>query len=248
MIAAGIIPGGMEMMDRPAIHAAEDFVACRLSARCRGAADRRARRAAGRSRSSGRAGRGDRRRQPRGARSASSQQRGGAAAVLGRPQGGVPGGRPHLARLLLHGRHHPAPPPARGAGAHDATLSEQLRAGRRQRVPRRRRQSAPADPLRCQQAGRARAGRGVRRRHPAALRRGRRRADRRARGRRREARPDGKMFTETDLDQQSASNAPSTPKACSTPARCSRQLHRCAELGRMHVHRGELAFPDLPRF
>ncbi|HAO3126362.1 TPA: FAD-binding oxidoreductase, partial [Escherichia coli] len=26
IIAAGIIPGGMEMMDRPAIHAAEDFV------------------------------------------------------------------------------------------------------------------------------------------------------------------------------------------------------------------------------
>ena len=26
MIAAGIIPGGMEMMDRPAIHAAEAFV------------------------------------------------------------------------------------------------------------------------------------------------------------------------------------------------------------------------------
>jgi len=25
-------------------------------------------------------------------------------------------------------------------------------------------------------------------------------------------------------------------------------LHRCAELGRMHVHRGQLAFPDIPRF
>ena len=37
-----------------------------------------------------------------------STLRGGAAAVLGRPQGGVPGGRPHLAGLLLHGRHHPA--------------------------------------------------------------------------------------------------------------------------------------------
>ena len=32
----------------------------------------------------------------------------GAAVVLGRPQGGLPGGRPHLAGLLLHGRHHPA--------------------------------------------------------------------------------------------------------------------------------------------
>jgi glycolate oxidase len=26
------------------------------------------------------------------------------------------------------------------------------------------------------------------------------------------------------------------------------QLHRCAELGRMHVHAGEVPFPDLPRF
>jgi glycolate oxidase len=26
------------------------------------------------------------------------------------------------------------------------------------------------------------------------------------------------------------------------------QLHRCAELGRMHIHRGQLPFPDLPRF
>ena len=25
-------------------------------------------------------------------------------------------------------------------------------------------------------------------------------------------------------------------------------LHRCAEMGRMHVHRGELPFADLPRF
>jgi len=25
-------------------------------------------------------------------------------------------------------------------------------------------------------------------------------------------------------------------------------LHRCAEMGRMHVHRGALPHPDLPRF
>jgi len=25
-------------------------------------------------------------------------------------------------------------------------------------------------------------------------------------------------------------------------------LHRCAEYGRMHVHRGQLKFPDLERF
>jgi glycolate oxidase len=25
-------------------------------------------------------------------------------------------------------------------------------------------------------------------------------------------------------------------------------LHRCAELGRLHVHAGRLPFPDIPRF
>jgi glycolate oxidase len=25
-------------------------------------------------------------------------------------------------------------------------------------------------------------------------------------------------------------------------------LHRCAELGKMHVHKGQLPFPDIPRF
>jgi len=25
-------------------------------------------------------------------------------------------------------------------------------------------------------------------------------------------------------------------------------LHRCAELGRLHVHAGRLPFPNLPRF
>jgi glycolate oxidase len=25
-------------------------------------------------------------------------------------------------------------------------------------------------------------------------------------------------------------------------------LHRCAELGRLHVHAGKLPFPDIPRF
>jgi glycolate oxidase len=25
-------------------------------------------------------------------------------------------------------------------------------------------------------------------------------------------------------------------------------LHRCAELGRLHVHKGQLPFPEIPRF
>ncbi len=137
----------------------------RLSARCRGAADRRARRAAGRSRSPDREGRGDRPRQPR-ALGPGEPGRGRAARLLVRAQGGLSGGRADLARLLLHGRHDPARPPRRGAGAHRRAV-DAIRAAGRQRVPRRRRQSAPAHSLRRQPARRDRAGRGIRRRHPA---------------------------------------------------------------------------------
>ena len=32
------------------------------------------------------------------------------------------------------------------------------------------------------------------------------------------------------------------------PGKVFPTLHRCAELGKLHVHRGEIPFPDLPRF
>ncbi len=93
---------------------------CRLSARCRGAADRRTRRPRGGSRSSDRARRENRQanamRRP--CRVSDFGRR--AAAVLGRAQGGVPGGRAHLAGLLLHGRHHPARAAAGSAGGDEA--------------------------------------------------------------------------------------------------------------------------------
>ena len=95
----------------------------RLSARRRGAADRRARRSAGRGRSPDRARRGDRARLPR-RHLQGLDLRGGAAAVLGRPQGRVPGGRAHLARLLLHGRHHPARASCRRCSQRMRELSE----------------------------------------------------------------------------------------------------------------------------
>ena len=63
---------------------------------------------AGRGRSSDRARRDDRARSCNAVTLQSLDLRGRAAAVLGRPQGGVSRGRPHLAGLLLHGRHHPA--------------------------------------------------------------------------------------------------------------------------------------------
>ena len=68
---------------------------------------------------------------------------------------GVRRHRPHL-RLLLHGRHHPARQAGRGAGRHLAHL-RQARAEGRQHLPRRRRQPASADPLRCQRCGAGRA-------------------------------------------------------------------------------------------
>ena len=107
IIGAGIIPGGMEMMDRPAIHAVEDFVHAGYPLDVEALLIVEARRAAGRGRPSGRARRGHRQGVPR-RDLPRLQLRRGAAPVLGRAQGGVPGGRPHLARLLLHGRHDPA--------------------------------------------------------------------------------------------------------------------------------------------
>ena len=56
------------------------------------------------------------------------------------------------------------------------------------------------------------------------------------------------MFPRSISTRSSASNAPSTPRACSIPARSFPMLHSCAELGRMHISGGKLPFPDIPRF
>jgi glycolate oxidase len=37
-------------------------------------------------------------------------------------------------------------------------------------------------------------------------------------------------------------------KSLLNPGKVFPTLHRCAELGRLHVHHGKLPFPDLPRF
>ena len=66
-----------------------------------------------------------------------------ARAVLEGPQGGVRGRGPDQPRLLRPGRRHPAHAAARGARAIDE-LSAEARAARGQRLPRRRRQPAPA--------------------------------------------------------------------------------------------------------
>lgn len=56
------------------------------------------------------------------------------------------------------------------------------------------------------------------------------------------------MFSETDLRQQQRVKCAFDPELLLNPGKVFPRLHRCAELGRMHVHRGALPFPDLPRF
>jgi FAD/FMN-containing dehydrogenase len=148
VIAAGIIPGGMEMMDRPAIHAAEDFAHCgyprdaealliieldgpqvevdhlidRVKARLP--------------------------EKPTGRRPLKCVefQRGRAPRLLGRAQIGLSGGGAHFAGLHLHGWHHSPQGPAAGAARHGGIVP-QARPSRRQRVPRRGRQPASAHSL-----------------------------------------------------------------------------------------------------
>src|SRR3954452_10758049 len=56
------------------------------------------------------------------------------------------------------------------------------------------------------------------------------------------------QFTEIDLDQQMRVKCAFDPDHLLNPGKVFPQLRRCAELGRMHVHRGQVAFPDIPRF
>lgn len=56
------------------------------------------------------------------------------------------------------------------------------------------------------------------------------------------------MFNEIDLNQQIRVKCAFDDKHLLNPGKVFPQLHRCAELGRMHVHRGQVPFPDLPRF
>jgi glycolate oxidase len=56
------------------------------------------------------------------------------------------------------------------------------------------------------------------------------------------------MFTETDLKQQQRLKCAFDPASLMNPGKVFPQLHRCAELGRMHVHHGQTPHPQLPRF
>jgi glycolate oxidase len=56
------------------------------------------------------------------------------------------------------------------------------------------------------------------------------------------------MFNEVDLGLQQRLKCAFDPDLLLNPGKVFPILHRCAELGRMHVHAGQVAFPDLPRF
>ncbi|MDH5557884.1 MAG: FAD-binding protein [Alphaproteobacteria bacterium] len=56
------------------------------------------------------------------------------------------------------------------------------------------------------------------------------------------------MFSENDLNQQMRVKCAFDPLSLLNPGKMFPELHQCAELGRVHVHHGETRFPDIPRF
>ena len=247
VIAAGIIPGGMEMMDRPAIHAVEQFVHAgypldveallivevdgpqaevddligrveQIASACRAVTCRV---------------------------SASEEERllfwaGRKAAfpAVGRISPG----------LLLHGRHHPACQAAASARAHAGAVAA-LRPRCRQRLPCRRRQPPSAHSLRRQQAW---ASSSATEKFGADILRlcvevgGVLTGEHGVGVEKRDLMP--AMFSETDLAQQQRLKCAFDDKGLLNPGKVFPTLHRCAELGRLHVHAGRVPFPDIPRF
>ncbi|MFA7430059.1 MAG: FAD-linked oxidase C-terminal domain-containing protein, partial [Rhodospirillaceae bacterium] len=56
------------------------------------------------------------------------------------------------------------------------------------------------------------------------------------------------MFTDDDIKQQQRIKCAFDPGHLLNPGKVYPTLHRCAELGKLHVTGGRLPFPDLPRF
>ena len=56
------------------------------------------------------------------------------------------------------------------------------------------------------------------------------------------------VFTEIDLDQQQRLKCAFDPTQQLNPGKVFPTLRRCAELGRVHIHAGRTRFPELPRF
>lgn len=56
------------------------------------------------------------------------------------------------------------------------------------------------------------------------------------------------QFSEAERELFLAIKAAFDPRALLNPGKVVPSLHRCAELGAMHVHHGQTRFPELPRF
>jgi glycolate oxidase len=56
------------------------------------------------------------------------------------------------------------------------------------------------------------------------------------------------QFSPAEREQMVAVKRAFDPKELLNPGKVIPTLHRCAEYGKMHVKRGLLPFPDLPRF
>jgi glycolate oxidase len=57
----------------------------------------------------------------------------------------------------------------------------------------------------------------------------------------------GTMFGESDLNQQLRVKCAFDPNGLLNPGKVVPELHRCAELGHLHVHHGALPHPDIER-
>ena len=172
------------------------------------------------------------------------------AALVG-PQGGVSRGRPHLARLLLHRRHDPAPRAARACCAQIEALvaseyglrcANVFHAGDGNLHPlilfdANKPGEIGADRWRSATASSSCASRSAAR-SPASTAWA-------SRSCRRCACSSGAA----ELDAlPRASRRRSTPQSPAQSGQGRADAARCAEFGKMHVHHGQLPHPELPRF
>ena len=245
VIGAGIIPGGMEIMDGPAIQAAEDFVHAGypvdcgalliveldgpetevdyLIARVRELAEKN---------------------DAKTIRISTAKRSGRISGPVARRHFG---GWPRLSRLLLHGRHDPASSTAACLKTHERNVStlwiagcERFHAGDGNLHPLilydannpgelEKAEEFGADILKlCVEVGGVLTGEhgvGVEKRDLM-----------------------GTMFNEGDLKQQQRLKCAFDPESLLNPGKVFPTLHRCAELGGVHIHGGQTRFPDIPRF
>jgi glycolate oxidase len=247
IIAAGIIPAGLEMMDQKITRAVEPFVKAGYdldAARpfCWPSPMARPKKSRKKSVGIDEVLRGSGcHRDPRFAVG------GRAPALLVGPQECLPGGRARLARLLLHGRHHSAQEPRPDADRHRRD-GAQVRSALHECLSCRRRQSASADPVRCQRPAQweraelfgaeilelcVELGGTVTGEHGVGIEK------------------INSMCVQFSPEERAAFFAVKRAfdePGLLNPGKGIPTTSRCAEYGKMHIHGGRLPFADIPRF